>query len=135
MIFGAENVGFALPINNAKRTLQELKEFGRIRHPFLGIRYILIDEEMRKKHSLPCSSGALIVTESSSKQEAVIPGSPAHKTGLKEGDIITEAENQKISEENTLEDILHSFKIGEKISLKIIRGKNKIQTKIEIGYM
>ena len=134
MVFGAENVGFALPINTAKKGLEELKKFGKIRHPFLGIRYIIIGEEMKKKYHLPSSNGVLIVTESSSKQEAIVPGSPAKKAGLKEGDIITEAGNKKISEENTLEDILQTFKIGEEISLKIIRGKKKISSKIKIGH-
>jgi S1-C subfamily serine protease len=76
-----------------------------------------------------------VVTESASKKEAVIPGSPACKAGLKEGDIIIKAEEKKICQENTLEDILQGFKIGEKIELKVIRGKNTIPIKIKIGYL
>src|SRR3989338_6903818 len=50
VVFGAQNIGFAIPINNAKKDLEELKKYGHIRQPFLGIRYIIIDEMLQKQN-------------------------------------------------------------------------------------
>jgi len=136
MVFGAENIGFALPINNAKKDLQELKEFGRIRQPYLGFRYLMIDPEAQTRFNLPINCGALIIAEPELKtgiQEAIIPGSPAHKAGLKEADIILELANQRITEEKLIVDILQDFKIGQTVPLKILRqGKEKL-LKITLG--
>lgn len=126
MVFGAENIGFALPINTAKKDLEELKKYGRIRFPFLGIRYILLNKELRKRHNLPVSQGALVISDSFPKSQAVVLESPAQKAGLKELDIILEIEKEKISLKNSLEDILQRFKVGDEINLKILRqGKER----------
>ncbi|MBM4177456.1 trypsin-like peptidase domain-containing protein, partial [Candidatus Gribaldobacteria bacterium] len=63
MVFGAENIGFALPINNARRDLDELKKYGRIRKPFLGIRYLTINPEIKEELNLPINKGALVIAE------------------------------------------------------------------------
>ncbi|MBI2587807.1 trypsin-like peptidase domain-containing protein [Candidatus Azambacteria bacterium] len=63
IVFGAENIGFAIPINAAKKDLADIAKFGRIRQPSLGVRYILVDEELQKRYKLPISSGALVIRE------------------------------------------------------------------------
>lgn len=125
MVLSAENIGFSLPSNTAKKDLEELKKYGRIRFPFLGIRYISLNKEIRKKHNLPVNWGALVISESFPESQAVISESPAQKAGLKELDIILEIEKEKISSKNSLEDILQRFKVGDKINLKILRKKKK----------
>lgn len=130
MVSGAENIGFALPINNAIRDLQELKKYGRIRHPFLGVRYLAVTEELKNDFNLPVNQGALIIAEpdfSRGIRQAVIPGSPAAKAGLKEADIIFEIEKQKVTPEKSVADILQECEIGKKITFKILRkGKEKL---------
>jgi len=133
MVFGAENVGFALPINTAKKDLEDLKKYGRIRYPFLGVRYILLNKDLKEKFNLPLDKGALIISESGPSAPAVVPGGPADKAGLKEGDIILEIQNEKISIENQLEDILQKYKIGEKINVKIFRKNKEITLAVKIG--
>lgn len=124
MILGAENIGFALPINPAKKDLEDLKKYGRIRKPFLGIRYILIDEDLQRKLKLPVSKGALIVP--GLKNKGVLPNSPGEKAGLREGDIILQIEKKEISKENDLIDLIQAFQIGKELRLKILRkGKEK----------
>lgn len=125
MVLGAENIGFALPINPAKKDLEDLEKYGRIRKPFLGIRYILIDKTLQQKLKLPVNRGALIIP--GLKGEGVLPNSPGEKAGLKEGDIILEIENKKISKENDLIDLIQTFQIGKELEMKILRkGKEKL---------
>jgi len=133
MVFGAENISFALPINNAKKDLEELKKYGRIREPFLGVRYILLNKSFKDKFNLPVDFGALVMSEPGSpfgEREAVVPGSPADKAGIKETDIILGIENEKISQKNTLIDILQKFKIGQEVLMKILRDGEKKKLKI-----
>jgi len=129
MVFGAENIGFALPINNARKDLEDINEFGRIRKPYIGIRYVSIDKELKDKFDLPTASGALVISEPDIKN-AVIPGSPAYKAGIKESDIILQVGENKVTSENTITDILQKFEIGEKLSIKLLRKGRKKFLKI-----
>ncbi len=136
MVYGAENIGFALPINNAKKDLNDILNFGRIREPFLGIRYVMIDKDIKEKYHLPIEAGALIVSETQLTQgigNAVLDGSPAHKAGLQETDIIMELANKKISQEETLTDILNECEIGENLPIKILRRGNPKTLKITLS--
>ena len=133
MIFGAENVGFTLPINTAKNDLYDLEKYGRIRQPFLGIRHILLNKSLQKKYNFSSDYGALVISEDGAEGAAVISGSPAHKAGIKESDIILGTEQEKISLKNSLEDILQKFKIGQTINLKILRRGREIFCKTTIG--
>ena len=126
-VFGAENIGFALPINNAKKILEDIKQYGRIRQPFLGIRYLLVNSELQKKNNLPINYGAMVISEDLPGDLAIIPESPADRAGLKEFDIILECQKEKITEENPLDAVLQKFQVGKDIELKILReGKEKI---------
>lgn len=130
MVFGAENIGFALPINNAKKALEELKKHGRIRQPFFGIRYLQINKQLKDQYDLPIDFGALVISEPElplGKSRAVISGSPAERAGFKESDIIVEISGQKITPEISVNDILGDFTVGQKLICKILRqGKEKI---------
>ncbi len=131
MIMGAQNIGFAIPINYAVKDLEEVKKFGKIIRPFLGVKYILLNKEIAGKNKLPVDYGALIVRETLG-EEAVIKGSAAEKAGLKEFDIILECNEEKITEKNSLSLILQKLKIGSEISLKVLRNKEKIIIKVKL---
>ena len=125
MVFGAENVGFAIPVNAAKKDLADLKKYGKIRQPFLGLRYIPISKKMQEDYDLPVNYGALVISEEIPDGEAVIPGGPAEKAGVKEADIVLEIQNKKITLKNPLQDILQEFKVGDEIKLKILRNNGE----------
>lgn len=133
MVFLAQNIGFALPINTAKKDLEELKKYGRIRFPFLGVRYVLLNEELKERYNLPINYGALVISEAIPGGEAVVSGSPAQKAGIRELDIILECQKKKISQKNPLQDILQKFKVGEAINLKILRNGKEIIFKLILG--
>lgn len=129
-VMGAENIGFAIPINSAKRDLEDIKNYGRIRKPFLGVRYLIINEKIQSQFGLPTDYGAYILKEDIPGDEAVVPGSPAAKAGLKEKDVILEFKDQKIDEKKTLQDLLENCKIGDKISITFLRLGKEQKTKI-----
>lgn len=131
MVLGAQNIGFAIPINYAKKDLEEVKKYGKIKFPFLGIRYVIITKEIAEKNKLPVNYGALIVRENLG-ESPIVKGSAAEKSGLQEFDIILEAGGEKITVENALSHILQKHKIGEKIELKTLRDGKKITLKTEL---
>lgn len=133
MVLGAENIGFTLPINAAKKDLADIKKYGKIRQPFLGVRYILLNKELKEKYDFPVDHGALVVSEFLPKGKAVISDSPAGKAGIKESDIILEINKKKLSPKKGLEDILRQFKIGDEIELKALRGKEELNFRIILG--
>ncbi len=131
MVMGAQNIGFAIPINYAKKDLEEVKKYGKIKVPFLGIKYIIINKEIAEKNRLPIDYGALLVREILG-ESPVIEGGAADKAGLKEFDIILEAKNQKIDSKNTLSDILQKCVIEEEIELKVLRNKKELTLKAKL---
>ncbi|MEE8131528.1 MAG: trypsin-like peptidase domain-containing protein [Candidatus Paceibacterota bacterium] len=131
-VFGAENIGFALPINEVKRDLDELKKYGRIRRPFLGIRYIIINANIKDKLKLSVDYGALLISENPHDQ-AVISKSPASQAGIKEGDIILECNSKKIDQNKTIQDFLETLEVGDILKLKILRGKKEFEVKVKLA--
>ncbi|MCP6718805.1 MAG: trypsin-like peptidase domain-containing protein [Patescibacteria group bacterium] len=118
-----QNISFAILINKAKRGIEQVKTLGKIVYPFLGVRYVIINESIQKDNNLPVDYGALIV--GSQGQAAIFPDSAAEKAGLKQGDIILEFNGEKITTENSLAKIIMKYDPGDEITLKILREKEK----------
>jgi serine protease Do len=131
MVMGAQNIGFAIPINYAKNILEEVKKYGKIRRPFLGVRYVILNRTISEANKLPVDYGALVVRETLG-ESAIVKGSAADKAGIKEYDILLEANGEKITEENSLADILSKYKIGDEITFKVLREGKEIYLKAKL---
>lgn len=122
---GAQNVGFTIPINQAKRDIESVKKTGAIKIPYLGVRYIMVTSELKEKQKLPVDYGALV--RGTEDGPAVIKDSPAEKAGIQAEDIILELNGKKLAAENPLGNVIQKYNIGDALTLKIQRG-NKIVT-------
>lgn len=118
-------IGFAIPINQAKSDITSIEDNGTIIRPFLGIRYTIVNEQLKNTNNLSVDYGALIVRGSSADQLAVVPGSPADKAGLEENDIILEIDGKKISEDQSLARLLANYKPGDTVTLKVLHDGNE----------
>ncbi len=132
VILGVENIGFAIPINQAKSIFDDIRKYGKICRPRLGIRYFLIDEEMQKLHHLAFDYGAYIIYETIPGHGGIVRGGLAEKAGLKEGDIILEINKQKITKQFNLAQALAGCKIGEIINITYWRKGEKKEIKIKL---
>lgn len=128
MAQGAENIGFALPINQVKKVIKTVEAKGKISVPFLGVRYIIINKQLQKEYGLPFDYGALILRGEKPTDLAVIPGSPANKAGIMENDIILEINDQKITEDVTLADIIVRYNVGDSVQIKFWNKGNTKNT-------
>lgn len=117
----AQNIGFAIPSNQIKKVVEQVKTTGKISTPYIGVRYIVINDQLQKENNLPYNYGNLILRGSKLTDFAVIPGSPADKAGLAENDIILEVEGQKIDETEgfTLSNSIAKYNVGDTLTLKI----------------
>jgi len=132
VVFGAQNIGFAIPIDQAKKDLEEIKKHGHIRSPFLGVRYVLLNKAVAKHFRMPIDHGALVVREGLPNDHAVLPGSAAYEAGVREYDIILAANDKTITEKETLEDIISGCNVGESIKLKILRKGKEVECSIRL---
>ncbi len=121
---GAQGIGFAIPINRAKRDIESVKTSGEIQVAFLGVRYIAITPELAKKEKLSVEYGALV--RGSSDGPAIQKNSPAEKAGIKAEDIILEVDGKKVTSESPLGDIISQKNVGQTVTIKILRDGKEI---------
>ncbi|MDD3678991.1 MAG: trypsin-like peptidase domain-containing protein [Patescibacteria group bacterium] len=128
---GAEGIGFAIPINVAKSALEPVQKSGKIIRPMIGIRYINITKDMASQNNLSVEHGALIYA--SGGYPAVLPGTPAAKAGLKEGDIITKIEGKEIKDGKSLITVLYDFKPGDEVTITYVRDGQEKKTRLVLS--
>ncbi len=131
MAQGAQSIGFAIPVDKAKRGIKQIKEIGKIVYPFLGVRYILITPEIQEERNLTVDYGALVMGEDG--VPGVVEDSVADKAGLKDGDIILKVDGEKISSDNSLSKIIQDKLPGEEVTLEILRGEDRETIKVVLG--
>lgn len=130
---GAQGIGFAIPINEVKNSIETVQKTGKISRPWLGVRYVMLTEDIAKQNNLSVTEGALVVRGDNRTDLAVIPGSPADKAGITENDIILEINGQKINNKNLLANALSKFKPGDEVTFKVWhKGETKdVKVKLE----
>jgi len=135
MAQSAENIGFAIPINEAKRDIEQVKETGEITYPFLGIRYTMINESLQNRYDLEVGYGAWIGRNQVGQKvdQAVVEDSVADEAGLKAGDIILMFDGYKLTSSNSLADVIMKYKPGDKVQIKILRDGEQKTLQITLG--
>ncbi|TSC65295.1 MAG: Protease Do [Candidatus Berkelbacteria bacterium Gr01-1014_85] len=123
-------VGFAIPVNSIKKAIDSVRKTGKIIRPRLGLRYLLINQAIEEALSLPIDRGALI--RASENQPGIVPGGPAEKAGLKEGDIILEMNKDRIDEQRPLASLLTEYSPGDEVTLLILRDKARQEIKLTL---
>jgi serine protease Do len=127
----AENIGFAIPINDAKNVLNSVIKTGKIVRPYIGVRYITLNEEIAKANELGSSTGALVY--GSGNQLAVLPGSPAAKAGIQEGDIILKIDGNEITESSPISSVIGKKKPGDKVEIIYLRDGKKSKATVTLA--
>ena len=108
---GIEGMGFAIPINSTEDITSQLIEYSKVRRPYIGITGMDLDEETAKANDLVV--GIYV--------KAVDDFSAAEKAGVKPGDVIIEADGQKITKMDELNEIKNKHQIGDEMKLKVNR--------------
>ncbi|MFH1142394.1 MAG: trypsin-like peptidase domain-containing protein [Candidatus Uhrbacteria bacterium] len=130
-----EGLGFAIPINLAVKIVDDMVEFGHIVRPWLGVRYIMIDQNIAQENNLDSDYGALIISGQGSEDYAIVPGSPADQAGLQESDIIISLNDIVINEENSLSKQINTYAPGDLINVTVVRQGEQITLHVELAEM
>ncbi len=126
-------VGFAIPVNDIKRDIDSFRKFGRIVKPFLGVRYVLVNETIKEENSLSVDHGALIVRGETASSPAVLPGSAADKAGLRENDIILEINGTRVTQDHSLAGQLKNYNPGEQVRMKVLSNGETKDITVTLG--
>lgn len=116
---GAENIGFAIPANEASFVLKNYEANGTIVRPYLGIRYVPVNSAIQKKFGLPKSFGVRISRGSSASEPAIVAGGPAAAAGLAEGDVILYADGIKMTADHDILAVIRDHAVGDKVALRV----------------
>ncbi len=126
----AQNVGFAIPSDEVVEMIEDFNKYGEIRVPFLGVRYVMINETVKEANNLDRDSGALILFDGGTG--AVLPGSPADEAGLSTGDIITQVNDTKITQENPLAEVIEDLEVGDTVNLTVIQNGEEVNKEVTL---
>ena len=109
-----QNIGFAIPINTVKESINNFKNTGEFDRPYLGVAYKMISKQIALLNDV--AAGAYV--------QAVVENGPANKAGIEKGDIITAVDDQKLTDSDNadLVKIVNTKKIGDVIQIKLWRG-------------
>jgi len=119
-----EGYGFAIPINLAKKVLNDFKEFGSVRRGYIGIQFTGLDAEQSKRLGVDEING-LYVNE-------VLPGGGAAQAGLKEGDIITKVDGNQIISPSDLQERIGRLGPGDKVQLSYLRDGKTLTSNVTL---
>lgn len=122
---GAENIGFAIPINIVKEGLEQFKTTGKfVSKPFLGVTYQMISQESAILNNVP--QGAFVIE--------VIAGSPASNAGIKPNDVITRFDGVELKEDNGgLAEVITKKKSGDEVDLEVWRDGETLTLSVTLS--
>ncbi len=126
----AQNIGFAIPINDSKGLIKGVLENGKLQRPYLGVRYIQLNPGNAEELGISVTEGAYIGGTSGS---GIIAGSPAQQAGLQDKDVITKVNGQLVDQNNTLASVVGRFSAGESVEITFIRGGKEQSAKVTLG--
>lgn len=119
-----QNIGFAIPINVIKESLDQFNKTGKFQRPYLGVRYKMITRDLALLNEVP--EGAYI--------QEVVASSPAQEAGFKAEDIITKIDGKKVTEKDGgLAKIIADKKTGDRVSVEVWRDGETETFTVTIG--
>ncbi len=121
----AEGLGFAIPSNLVKDVATQLIAQGHVEHPYIGVSYQPVDQQMASALNLTTTQGVVVMQ--------VEAGSPADRAGLQQNDVITALNGQTVDQDHPLVSVLFTHKPGETITLTVVRNGKQMQAKLTLG--
>ena len=122
---GYQGIGFAIPINNAKKIITKLIEGKKITYGWFGVTVQDLTDELAKYFGLSDKNGALVIS--------VLENSPAQKAGIKESDVIRQFDNKTISNVRELLNTVGKAEVGRKVKVVVMREKKELTVEVEVG--
>jgi serine protease Do len=123
---GSEGMGFAIPSNMAKDISESLIQHGKVVRGYMGVNIQDITPEMAKSLKLKGQAEGAIVTD-------VVPGGPADKAGVEQGDIIVQYNGNKVDDVTKLRNMVAATSPGDSAKLTVLRKNKEIELSMTVG--
>jgi serine protease Do len=127
IIASGQGIGFAIPVNMAKDIAPQLQEKGHVTRGWFGVSIQEMTPELAKSFGLKDKKGALVAQ--------VLPGSPAEKAGIEQGDIIAEFDGKEVAGAKDLPQIVASTPVGKSVDVKLWRGGKALDRQVKVTEM
>ena len=121
----SSGVGFAIPVNYAKKIADQIIDGKTPTHPYLGLSLSSVNALNARTNKLGTDSGAYVAS--------VVEDGPAAKAGIEKGDVITKLGDEEITSADGLIIALRSHEVGEKVEITLMRGKDEKKVTVELG--
>ncbi len=128
-----QGIGFAIPIDKAKSIQDQLARGEKISHPFIGVRMVTLTPDTAKEFNQDPNSPLLIPEIQGVLIVQVIPDSPAARSGLRRGDVITQIDGEAISTADQLQRKVEQSRVGQSLGMKVRRGDQTQQVSVRPG--
>lgn len=129
----AQNIGFAIPINDVSGLIDSVKQTGKLQRPYLGVVYIPITNDVAEQYGLSVKRGAYVAPPAIIGGNPLVSGGPAEKAGIQAGDIILKIDNTAIDQTNSLSALINKRKVGDKVTLTILRDGKEQKIDMTLG--
>jgi S1-C subfamily serine protease len=128
----SSGIGFAIPIDIARPIMDQALAGVALSRPWIGIRFVSIDRQLKDKLNLAVNNGAL-VTANGGTSPAVEAGSPGDRAGLREGDIVLAIDDIVLDLEHPLDALLTQFTPNDTVVLDVLRDGASIKVEVTLG--
>ena len=122
---GSIGLGFAIPVNSAKKIIQQLKDFGRTKRGWLGVQITSVSKEIAESLNLKNQKGAFI--------SVLNPSGPAKLAGIQEGDVILKFNNIEVEKMSDLPRLVAESDVGSVAVVEIWRKNRVVNIKVKLG--
>jgi len=132
-------IGFAIPINAAKRIIAQLVKQGKVVRPYLGVVYTPLNAVRREALSsstrLPSDDQGAVIVNDRGRGPAILPGSPAAKAGLRMYDVIRSIDGKPVSDAWTVKELVQAHSVGDRLTLGVWRDGKTFQVVVPLEAM
>ncbi len=122
---GSAGIGFAIASNLARNVIEQLRDYGRVRRGWLGVRIQTVTDELAEGLRLESATGALVAS--------VTEGGPAEAAGIGQGDVILRFDGREVSEMRKLPRMVAETRIGKAVEVVVWRKGEEVTLQVELG--
>ncbi|MBI3989597.1 MAG: Do family serine endopeptidase [candidate division NC10 bacterium] len=126
IVASGQGIGFAIPINMARKIVDDLVKKGKVTRGWLGVGIQPLTPELSHSFNLPSVSEGVLVNR-------IMPQSPAEAAGLREGDVITTLDGQKIIDPRQLQRMAADLSVGKVVEVQVLREGKPLQVRLRVG--
>jgi S1-C subfamily serine protease len=127
---GTQGLGFAIPIDTAKRIANELIATGKAEHPFLGVQMVELTPQLKKEIDSDSTAGFKLDTDKGSLVARVVRNSPAATAGIRSGDVIQSINGKAVKTPSEVQQAMDNTRVGDSVRVRVRRGSQDVDLNV-----